>query len=451
MSAGPSKDELEWFLRRAADVRATPRFEKERGERVELAARLTELLEAAERAAALDPCLGRLGALKYWPNHLGDQIEGWAASDEESLRQALLVFVDGRGLGGEERFRRFAEAAKAACEAGHLEWSPPTVLRFGSMLNFALAPDSLPLAQGHGFVQLEHTLGYATKQSSPLGEQYEKHLAFARYLSFELTRASVPVRDMIDVQTCISLSMRAAPGPLPRLPGAGSIPILRDEEWIMSLGERAAIEGLVSQVRPNLALEIGAGLGGSLKRIAAHSDEVHEIDLNAPPAFVKELGNVHWHTGDSHELLPRLLRQFSDAGRNVDFALVDGDHTSAGVRRDMEDLLSSPAVSRTVIVAHDTMNESVRAGLEQVDYERITKVAFVELDFVPGYMLREPSRRYQLWGGLGLIVVDQDSRELVRQDRYYEAHSLIRTAKPVMIYREASNEIPGPEDEASTG
>src|SRR5215210_2161218 len=101
MSTGTRKDELEWFLRRSAEVRATPRFDRERAERLELAARLSELLEAAEKAAALHPGFGRLAALKYWPNRLGDQIEGWAASDEESLRRALLVFVDGHALGAE--------------------------------------------------------------------------------------------------------------------------------------------------------------------------------------------------------------------------------------------------------------------------------------------------------------------------------------------------------------
>ena len=43
-------------------------------------------------------------------------------------------------------------------------------------------------------LQLEQTLGYDTKESNALGEQYEHHLAFARYLSSEMTRASVPVR-----------------------------------------------------------------------------------------------------------------------------------------------------------------------------------------------------------------------------------------------------------------
>jgi len=78
---------------------------------------------------------------------------------------------------------------------------------------------------------------------------------------------------------------------------------------------------------------------------------------------------VHLHTGDSHVLLPELLARFTAEGRNVDFALVDGDHSSEGVRRDVEALLCSPAVRSTFIIAHNTGNEIVRAGLDAVRYD----------------------------------------------------------------------------------
>jgi methyltransferase family protein len=442
------KAESEWFLKRAARVRATPRFDMEREERLELAARLCHLLDAARKGAALSPSLNELLLSRQWPPHLAERINAWAGSNEASLRRALLAFVGEQGGTAEERFRRFLEAVKAAADARAVQWHPSIVLMFGSMLNFAIEPQSLPVVRdgSQGFVQLERTLGYDSKQAEGLDEQYENHLAFARHLHTEMVRASIPVRDMIDVEACIAYGLRGARESLPRLPSAAPIQLLRDPEWIMSLGERAALEGIVSQVEPKLALEIGAGQGGSLRRIAAHSDEVHELDLKDPSPSLRELENVHWHTGDSHELLPQLLRRFAEEGRNVDFALVDGDHTPAGVRRDVEDLLDSPAVGRTVIVVHDTMNEAVRSGLEQVEYERIPKVVYVELDFVPGYMFREPRRRYQLWGGLGLIVVDQDSSSpMVRQDRYYEAHPLIREVRQLVMEREASGDIAEPD------
>lgn len=111
------------------------------------------------------------------------------------------------------------------------------------------------------------------------------------------------------------------------------ISIFEDVLWQMTLGERAALEGILSQLKPSLALEVGTAEGGSLRRIAAHSREVHSFDMSAPPEEAS-FENVHFHTGDSHVLLPAWLEEMGKGGRRIDFALVDGDHTMAGVRAD---------------------------------------------------------------------------------------------------------------------
>jgi Methyltransferase domain len=167
-------------------------------------------------------------------------------------------------------------------------------------------------------------------------------------------------------------------------------------------GERAALEGILSALQPSLSIEIGTDKGGSLELIAANSEAVHAFDLiRAPEVTSERFPTVSFHTGDSHELLPRVLEQLVSAGQDVDFAFVDGDHTAAGVRKDVEDLLSSPSVDRTVILVHDTLNERIRAGLEQVDYAAFGKVRLVDLDFVQGRALREHG---ELWAGLGIVV-----------------------------------------------
>ena len=221
----------------------------------------------------------------------------------------------------------------------------------------------------------------------------------------------------------------------------GLIQILQDPNCQMSYGERAALEGLLAQLKPELAIEIGTAEGGSLARIAAHSAEVHSFDLVEPDPAARELAGVTFHTGDSHRLLPELLARFAEEGRNVDFVLVDGDHSSEGVRQDVHDLLESPAIAQTIIVLHDTMNEMVRAGLEDVRYEAYPKVEYVELDLVAGYMFREPSLLHELWGGLGLIVVDSSRAAYfsggARQRRYYEAFGLVREARGLVVDREA--------------
>jgi Methyltransferase domain len=203
-------------------------------------------------------------------------------------------------------------------------------------------------------------------------------------------------------------------------------PIFEVDSWQMSLGERAALEGVLSQVKPKLAVEIGTAEGGSLARIAAHSDEVHSIDLVRCPA--PQPDHVTLHVGDSRRLLPELLARFASEGRTVDFVLVDGDHSRAGVRQDLVDLLDSPAVSRTVIVLHDTFNGEVRAGITDVDFAAHEAVALVELDMTGGYMARTGPFEGQLWGGIGLVVVDAEAerRPGLYNDYLYDSWAMVR-------------------------
>jgi hypothetical protein len=214
--------------------------------------------------------------------------------------------------------------------------------------------------------------------------------------------------------------------------------IFEDSVWQMSLGERAAIEGVLSQLRPQLAIEIGTAEGASLRRIAAHAREVHSFDLVAPSLDLPD--HVTLHGGDSHELLPRILERFAAEGRNVDFALVDGDHSADGVRQDIEDLLRSDAVRHATILIHDVNNEEVRRGVDAVRFRAFGKVAYVEPDWVPGYMFREERLRHELWGGLGLVLVDSARPAYANpqpvQQRYYDAGPLFAEIRDIVVARE---------------
>jgi Methyltransferase domain len=193
-------------------------------------------------------------------------------------------------------------------------------------------------------------------------------------------------------------------------PPEGPGGLLAHDPWQMTLGERAALEGLVARLRPALAVEIGTAEGGSTRCLARYAAEIHSFDLAHPKGLTEELPAVTAHTGDSHVLLPAFLERLAASGRSVEFALVDGDHSADGVRQDMEDLLASPAVERAVIVAHDTANEEVRAGLLAARLEDHPRVAYADLDFVAGHLSSGGPYAGQLWGGLGLIVVDGAAR-----------------------------------------
>ena len=215
------------------------------------------------------------------------------------------------------------------------------------------------------------------------------------------------------------LSVSIASG-VPRLPGSHvaelevrslghgilqRLDIFARPDWQMSLGERAALVGLVAQLNPRLAIEIGTAEGGSLESIATESVEVHSIDLT-DEFLVRRPANARFHKGDSRVVLPRLLTAFADEGHNVDFALVDGDHSTEGVRADLQALLDSPAVGRTLILVHDSFNPDVRSGIESADLVDNPKVVGLDLDFVPGRLGKLGAFADQLLGGFALVMVD---------------------------------------------
>ena len=182
------------------------------------------------------------------------------------------------------------------------------------------------------------------------------------------------------------------------------IPLLGDTLDQMSFGERAALEGVLSQLTPSLAIEIGTSAGGSLRRIARHSGHVHTFDLDDHVADKSALRNVTFHRGDSQRVLAPVLERCVQSGTPVAFALVDGDHSAAGVRADLEILLASPACARTMILLHDTMHPEVRAGIELGAPAEHANVVYVELDFFPGYEYATGTFAGQPGGGLGLVV-----------------------------------------------
>jgi hypothetical protein len=65
----------------------------------------------------------------------------------------------------------------------------------------------------------------------------------------------------------------------------------------------------------------------------------------------------------------------------------------------------------------------------------------VNLDFVPGYMFRDPDHRHELWGGLGLVVVDATRTAYfpavpVIEGRYYEAAHIYPQMRDLVVARE---------------
>jgi hypothetical protein len=117
-------------------------------------------------------------------------------------------------------------------------------------------------------------------------------------------------------------------------------------------------------------------------------------------------GNATFYKGDSKKILPDLLPGFAAEGRNVDFVLLDGDHSAAGVAADVRALLESPAVGETLIVVHDSFNPDVRSGIESIPLAEDPKVSGFDLNFAPGRLARLGAFENQFLGGFGLVIVE---------------------------------------------
>ncbi|HEV7496279.1 class I SAM-dependent methyltransferase [Baekduia sp.] len=193
-------------------------------------------------------------------------------------------------------------------------------------------------------------------------------------------------------------------------------PVAAEANWMMQLGERFAFEGLLAQLRPRIAVEIGTWEGGSLRRIATHAGHVHAFDIDERALqHAEALDNATLHLGDAAVELPRVLAELHARGEAVDFALVDGLHTYDAVQTDARALLAADACVATTIVFHDTAHAEVRRGLEDLQLDEHPKVGLWLPDFVPGYRVRDDATlseeiRGRAFNGLGLLVLDPDFR-----------------------------------------
>jgi hypothetical protein len=201
--------------------------------------------------------------------------------------------------------------------------------------------------------------------------------------------------------------------------------------WQMRYGERCALEGILTWVKPRVSIEIGTAAGGSLYHVAAASTEVHSFDIDPDVTrLADQFDNVEFHVGDSSELLPQTLRLLEGSQKQVDFALIDGDHSTEGVQRDAQALLESEACTKTVIVFHDAANDEVRAGLEEMRFHQHPHVALAVLDFIPGYLVKSGTRHLQIWNGLALVILDDENRSPARLDEeFFDVSELYRRVR----------------------
>ncbi len=187
----------------------------------------------------------------------------------------------------------------------------------------------------------------------------------------------------------------------------------RDSQWEMSHAERHLLRGLMDRLRPRLAVEVGTFRGGSLSIISAYSQNVFALDIDQSiPERLKQFKNTQFLIGPSAQSLPMLLDSLRTKNLWPDFILIDADHSEAGVRGDIQSVLRRQPLKRTYVLMHDSFNPGCRRGIETAGWEQCPYAHFVEVDYTTGCVVNQPGNpaNGQMWGGLGLAVLDPKPR-----------------------------------------
>jgi hypothetical protein len=187
------------------------------------------------------------------------------------------------------------------------------------------------------------------------------------------------------------------------------------DHWMMTDAERSTLAALLQRFRPACAIEIGTYRAGSLSVIAQNAAKVYSLDIDpaCKAQFAEQFGNVDFRTGDSSVTLPIVLDEIRASGEQLGFVLIDGNHSEAGVRDDVNRLLAFRPTVPLYVVMHDSFNPGCRRGIRTANWSASPYVHLVELDWVHGRLMPRdegPSFR-EMWCGFGLAVFLPEPRE----------------------------------------
>src|SRR5579875_1301554 len=139
--------------------------------------------------------------------------------------------------------------------------------------------------------------------------------------------------------------------------------------WQMNDSERLTLTALLARHQPSCSIDVGTYHGGSLSLISQYSKMVFSIDIDETIPSRLSFPNVSFLTGSSHLILPVLLRELDQAGIPVDFVLIDGDHSTAAVKRDIRCLLHYVPKKPLFVALHDSFNPGCRQGMLEAGWE----------------------------------------------------------------------------------
>lgn len=181
-----------------------------------------------------------------------------------------------------------------------------------------------------------------------------------------------------------------------------------EAEWQMSSAEKITMLHLLDKIGPEVSIEIGTQYGGSLKPISDYSKQVYAFDFSHDKIDKSRFNNVDFITGNSRITVPRIIKELNKSHLNLEFVLIDGDHSSEGVKSDIENILMYKPQKKLYLLMHDSFNPIVRSGILRANWSGCPYIHFIDIDFLHGTIFKSG---YQLWEGLALALLLPEKRE----------------------------------------
>jgi hypothetical protein len=189
---------------------------------------------------------------------------------------------------------------------------------------------------------------------------------------------------------------------------------ISQSSWMMHPSERLLLLGLISILKPRRVLEFGCAQGGLTVWLSRLVPEVVTVDrdvsVNAVCAGLPNVTPLCMATDEA-------AAQFIRANDEFDLTIIDADHSTEGVRKDVINALTFSEV----ILVHDTFHPPCRKGIEEA---LAGKQIYSDLELVSGGL--QPDG---LWGGIGIILPKVAAQGSLCTPRYSTYSELERQSR----------------------
>jgi predicted O-methyltransferase YrrM len=184
---------------------------------------------------------------------------------------------------------------------------------------------------------------------------------------------------------------------------------------MQKLRELAPLLALLRRRSPRVVVEIGTARGGTFYawcRVADREALLVSIDLPGGPfgggytrdevstfrGYGRPGQRLHFIRADSHATETRSLLETILNGNEIDFLMIDGDHSYDGVRRDFE--MYAPLVGDgNPIAFHDILPHAQDSSCEVERFWNEIGGSYSRTEFVD----RGPDARASQYGGIGVL------------------------------------------------